>query len=106
VEFGRRIATVFLGGLLLIEVFALPKDPSPTWRSFLHNPLTDIAAIDMFVVPTATFRLLYAVIVLGHDRRRVIHFNVTQYPTGHASNIDQPKAFDDAVVSFINGLVA
>src|SRR6195256_1909137 len=58
-----------------------PKDPSPTWRSFLQNQLTDIAAIDMFVVATATFRILYALIVLGHDRRRVIHFNVTQNPT-------------------------
>jgi putative transposase len=58
-----------------------PKVPSPTWRSFLQNHLTDIVAIDMFVVATATFRLLYALIVLGHDRRRVIHFNVTQYPT-------------------------
>src|SRR3984893_1390724 len=37
-----------------------PKLPSPTWRSFLHNPPTDIAAIDMFVVATATFRILYA----------------------------------------------
>jgi putative transposase len=58
-----------------------PKVPSPTWRSFLHNHLTDIAAIDMFVVATATFRLLYALIVLGHDRRRIIHFDVTQNPT-------------------------
>jgi putative transposase len=58
-----------------------PKDPSPTWRSFLHNHLTDIAAIDMFVVATATFRILYAVIILGHDRRKVIHFEVTQNPT-------------------------
>ncbi len=58
-----------------------PKIPSPTWRSFLHNHLTDIAAIDMFVVETATFRLLYALIVLSHERRRVIHFDVTQYPT-------------------------
>src|SRR6266498_149290 len=58
-----------------------PKVPSPTWRTFLHNHLTDIAAIDMFVVATATFRLLYALIVLGHDRRRVIHFDVTQNPT-------------------------
>jgi hypothetical protein len=41
----------------------------------------DTVAIDMFVVATATFRLLYAVIVLGHDRRRIIHFNVTQNPT-------------------------
>ena len=40
-----------------------------------------LAAIDMFVVVTATFRLLYALIVLGHDRRRVIHFEVTENPT-------------------------
>ncbi|WP_202804171.1 helix-turn-helix domain-containing protein [Methylocystis sp. ATCC 49242] len=58
-----------------------PKAPSPTWRSFLHNHFTDIAAIEMFVVATATFRLLYALMVLGHDRRRVIHFAVTQNPT-------------------------
>src|SRR3979411_450774 len=38
----------------------------------------DTVAVDMFVVATATFRLLYTVIVLGHDRRRIIHFNVTQ----------------------------
>ncbi len=58
-----------------------PKVPSSTWRGFLHNHLTDIAAIDMFVVATATFQLLYALIVLGHDRRRIIHFNVTHNPT-------------------------
>ena len=58
-----------------------PQVPSPAWRSFLHNHLTAIVAIDMFVVATATFRLLYALIVLGHDRRRVIHFNVTENPT-------------------------
>jgi putative transposase len=43
--------------------------------------LPDIAAIDMFVVATATFRVLYALIVLGHDRRIIIHFEVTQNPT-------------------------
>jgi transposase InsO family protein len=43
--------------------------------------MTDMVALDMFVVVTATFRLLYAMIVLGHDRRRVIHFDVTQNPT-------------------------
>ena len=58
-----------------------PKAPSPTWRSFLRNHMSDIAALDMFVVVTATFRLLYAIIVLGHDRRRVIHFGVTRNPT-------------------------
>jgi len=58
-----------------------PKVPSPTWRTFLRNHLPDIAAIDMFVVATATFRLLYALIVLSLDRRRVVHFEVTQNPT-------------------------
>src|ERR1700730_6734132 len=68
--------------ILALAVLAWrPKYPSPTWRSFLHNHLTDIAAIDMFVVATATFRILYALIVLGHDRRKVIHFDVTHNPT-------------------------
>jgi hypothetical protein len=58
-----------------------PKVPSPTWRNFLHNHLPEIAAIDMFVVATATFRLLYALIVLSLDRRRVVHFAVTPNPT-------------------------
>ena len=58
-----------------------PKVPSPTWRSFLHNHMHDTAAVDMFVVVTATFRLLYAMVVLGHERRKVIHFNVTPNPT-------------------------
>ena len=60
-----------------------PKVPSPTWRAFLQNHMTDMAAVDMFVVATATFRLLYAVIVLGHDRRKIIHFDVTAHPTQH-----------------------
>jgi hypothetical protein len=47
-----------------------PKVPSPTWRTFLRNHMCDMAAVDMFVVATATFQLLYALIVLGHDRRR------------------------------------
>jgi hypothetical protein len=58
-----------------------PKVPSPTWRNFLRNYLPDIAAIDMFVVATATFQLLYALIVLSLDRRRVVHFEVTPNPT-------------------------
>ena len=57
------------------------QSPFPDFRSFLHNHVTDIAAIDIFVVATATFRILYALIVLGHDRRKVIHFKVTRNPT-------------------------
>src|SRR5271163_4639370 len=58
-----------------------PKVPSPTWRSFLHNHLHDTAAVDMFLVVTARFQLLYALVVLGHERRKVIHFDITQNPT-------------------------
>jgi putative transposase len=58
-----------------------PKTPSPTWRSFLHNHLTDTVAIDMFIVATATFRILYILIVLDHHRRKIIHFGTTENPT-------------------------
>jgi hypothetical protein len=51
-----------------------PKVPSPTWRSFLRNHLPDTAAIDMFVVVTATFQILYTLIVLSLDRRRSTAF--------------------------------
>ena len=58
-----------------------PKLPSPTWRSFLRNHMSDTVAVDMFVVVTARFQLLYALVVFGHERRKVIHFDVTQNPT-------------------------
>ena len=48
-----------------------PKVPSPTWRSFLHNHLHDTAAVDMFLVVTAKFQLLYALAVFGHERQTV-----------------------------------
>ncbi|UCE61784.1 MAG: helix-turn-helix domain-containing protein, partial [Phycisphaerales bacterium] len=57
------------------------KPPSQTWRTFLDNHLTDIVAIDFFTVPTATFRILFAFVVLRHHRRHVVHFNVTAHPT-------------------------
>ena len=56
------------------------KPPSQTWRTFLDNHLRDIAACDFFTVPTATFRVLYVFVVLCHDRRQVVHFNVTTNP--------------------------
>ena len=55
--------------------------PSPTWRSFLRNQARGIAAIDMFVAASASFRLLYVMIILAHDRRRIVRFDVTQHPT-------------------------
>jgi len=57
------------------------KPPSQTWKTFLHNHVKDMASIDFFTVPTATFRLMYVFIVLSHERRRVVHFNITDSPS-------------------------
>ena len=59
----------------------ISKPPSQTWKNFLKNHTGQIAAIDFFTVPTATFRTLYCFVVLRHDRREVVHFNVTAHPT-------------------------
>jgi transposase InsO family protein len=58
-----------------------PKPPSQTWRTFLQNHLADLVSVDFFVVPTATFRVLYVFVVLLPHRRQVVHFNVTDSPT-------------------------
>jgi hypothetical protein len=55
--------------------------PSPTWRSFLCNQSAGIAAIDMFVVASVSLRKLYVMIILAHDRRKIVRFDVTRYPT-------------------------
>jgi len=55
--------------------------PSPTWRSFLRNQAAGITAIDMFVVVSASFRLLYVMIILAHDRKKIVRFDVTRHPT-------------------------
>jgi transposase InsO family protein len=60
-----------------------PCPPSQTWRTFLANHVDGLASIDLFVVPTATFRVLYAFVVLRHERRKVVHFNVTAHPTAN-----------------------
>jgi len=55
--------------------------PSQTWRTFLENHAKEIIALDFFTVPTATFRILFVLIILSHDRRRILHVNVTTQPT-------------------------
>jgi transposase InsO family protein len=57
------------------------KPPSQTWRTFLNNHIREMVSIDFLTVPTATFRVLHVLVVLAHDRRRVVHFNVTEHPT-------------------------
>jgi putative transposase len=55
--------------------------PSPTWRAFLATHARDIVAVDFFLVPTLTFRLLFVFVVLRHDRRELLHLNVTDHPS-------------------------
>jgi putative transposase len=74
------------------------QPPSQTWRTFLKNHVGTLAAIDFCVVPTVTFRLLYCFVVLRHDRRRVVHVNVTTHPTAAwvARQVVQAFPFDEA----------
>jgi putative transposase len=61
-----------------------PKHRKPslsTWKAFLHNHVQDLVSCDFFIVPTATFRVLFVFIILAHDRRRIVHFNITEHPT-------------------------
>jgi transposase InsO family protein len=69
------------------------RPPSQTWRTFLKNHAPDIAAIDFFTVPIAGFRNLYVFLVLAHDRRRVLHFNVTDSPTAAWTSKQIAEAF-------------
>ncbi|MHC4512969.1 MAG: integrase core domain-containing protein [Planctomycetota bacterium] len=58
-----------------------PKEPWQSWRTFLANHMSVTAACDFFVVPTLTFKALYCFVVLSHERRRIVHVNVTRHPT-------------------------
>jgi Integrase core domain len=55
--------------------------PSQGWKTFLHNHADGIAAMDLFVVPTISFRLLYGLVMMGHGRRQIMWVGVTTNPT-------------------------
>jgi transposase InsO family protein len=60
-----------------------PRTTKQSWKTFLKNHHFQIVSADFFVVPTITFRLLYVIAFLSHDRRRILHFTVTTNPTAH-----------------------
>src|SRR5215468_8648445 len=79
-----------------------PKPSSQTWKTFLSNHAGDIIGIDFFTVPTATFRNLYCFIILLHERRRVVHFNVTDHPTAAWTAQQMIEAFpEDSAPRFL-----
>lgn len=69
------------------------RPPSPTWRAFLRNHVSELASVDFFTVSTATFRVLFVFVVLSHERRRILHLGVTAHPTGAWTRQQLPEAF-------------
>jgi hypothetical protein len=73
------------------------KPPSQTRRTFLGNHVKTMASIDSFTVPTIRFPILYVFLVLAHDRRRIVRFNVTAHPTAEwtAQQLREAFPFDE-----------
>jgi putative transposase len=69
------------------------KPPSQTWRTFLNNHLQTLVSVDFFVVPTVLFKVLFVFVVLAHERRRVLHINVTDTPTAQWTAQQLVEAF-------------
>src|SRR5579862_1276002 len=74
------------------------KPPSQTWRTFLDNHVKSLVSVDFFTVSTIRFQVLYVFLVLAHDRRRILHFNVTAHPTAEwtAQQLREAFAWDRA----------
>jgi transposase InsO family protein len=72
--------------------------PSQGWRTFLRNHAPGIAAMDLFVVPTIGFKLLYAFVILRLDRRNLVWISVTPHPTADwvARQITEAFPWDEA----------
>jgi transposase InsO family protein len=73
----------------------VPRPPSQTWRTFLQNHIGEIVATDFFTVPTVRLRVLFVYIVLEHQRRRVLHFGVTEHPTAQWIGQQVTEAFSE-----------
>jgi putative transposase len=82
-----------LGHDVAESTVAQSEPPSQNWRTFLTNHIGQIAAIDFFTVPTIIFRVLYVFLVLRHDQRRIVHFNVTASPTAQWTAQQVVEAF-------------
>src|SRR2546428_3689543 len=78
------------------------KEPSQTWKTFLSNHVGQLVSIDFFTVPTLQLRVLFVFVVLAHQRRRVLHFNVTEHPTAEWTAQQIIEAFpEDAAPRYL-----
>jgi transposase InsO family protein len=99
-----------------------PRNPEPAkqWKAFLNNHREAIGAMDFFTVPSLTFGVLYCFFVIAHNRRRILHVNVTRHPTSEWVGqqlreafpcdsapdyliFDRATNFDDEVVETMKG---
>jgi putative transposase len=69
------------------------KPPSQTWRTFLENHIQSLVSVDFFTVPTIRFQILYVLLALAHERRRIVHFAVTADPTAEWTAHQLREAF-------------
>jgi hypothetical protein len=82
--------------------------PSQGWKTFLRNHADGIAAMDLFVVPTISFRLLYGLLILRHDRRQLLWMGATAHPTADwvARQLDEACGWDQAPRYIIRDAIA
>src|SRR5258705_1682283 len=80
---GERLKLgIDIGQTSVAKYMARRRGPtSQGWKTFLRNHADGIAAMDLFVVPTISFRFLYGLLIVGHDRRHILWFGVTSHPT-------------------------
>src|SRR5262249_31906883 len=78
------------------------KNPSQTWKTFLTNHVGHLVSIDFFTVSTLQLKVLFVFVVLTHERRRVLHFNVTEHPTAEWTAQQIIEAFpEDAAPRYL-----
>jgi transposase InsO family protein len=89
---------------LFVHVLATPfRTQAQTWKTFLRNYAAGIGAMDVLVVPTINFRLLSVLVILRHERRRLISLSVTDHPTAEwiARHITEAFPWDEAPTNLI-----
>ena len=69
------------------------KPPSPTWRAFLKNHIADLVSNDFFTIPTIHFKVLFVLIVLLHQRGKVVYLNVSENPSAQWAARQMVEAF-------------
>jgi transposase InsO family protein len=69
-----------------------------TWKNFLQHHVRELVAVDFLTVLTATFRVLYVLLVLAHERRKILHFNITDAPTAGWTAQQMIQAFPESTL--------